>query len=196
MKNLLSAEERTRLLDDPIPVWMHYDRQHKPQPAYIVLDAEREDGQAYADYSAEIGNAVTARYYHNRELHIGIPETSHGPDIVAFIDEHEAELRLLLESYETREWRGNIYGEWHKDAEAIVMQLEEAAWDEIHQVPVYDDIGELLAGFPPITADTDPEACAQEIWDTRDIGEWWPGFNLNELTEHIRIEVAELQEDE
>jgi hypothetical protein len=52
-------------------LYRHYDGQSEPQPAYIALDLE--DGTMWADYNAEIGNAVPESVRHGRVRRYGIP---------------------------------------------------------------------------------------------------------------------------
>jgi predicted DNA-binding protein len=204
MEKLITAEERTRLQSSVIPVYHHYPRQHRPQPAYIVIDPEKDEGQVYADYSGEIGNAVTAYYWHNREHHIPLQAGAYGPDILEFIDSHAAEFLAIIEDYECQ-WDGsNYHGVWGETAQELLEKLERAAEDEIRIVPVVNDIDDLNLD---IDADTNSQEYAQEVWDnmvdpyageSSSWGEsdWYPAFDLDDLVEYIERRVAELKEDE
>ncbi|MFW6312573.1 MAG: hypothetical protein ACOC2N_01650, partial [Spirochaetota bacterium] len=56
----------------PAPLYHQYDGQTTPQPAYLELT---EDGEAWVDYSPEIGGAVPARVYDGRDQRWAIPNT-------------------------------------------------------------------------------------------------------------------------
>jgi hypothetical protein len=193
VKNLITAEERIRLQSSVIPVYRRYPGQWRPQPAYIVIDPER--GQVYADYSGELGNAVTAYYWHRREEHISLQAGAYGPDIVQFIEDHEDEIRRIIESYRCV-WDGNNHvGRWGRID--LLHRLERAAQDEIRVVHVMDHPAELgIDG--EITADTDPAELAAEIWVQIPAAphpdyDWVPAFSCDDLEEYIGRRVAELQ---
>lgn len=199
MKTLVTAEERARLLS-PAPVYRRYPGQWWAQSAYIVIDPERTAGQVYADYSGEIGNAVTARYYHGREAHIELSPAAYGPDILDFIADHAAEIRAVIDDYEC-EWDGsNRVGRWGETARGLLHRLERAARDEIRVIRVIDDPAELNLEAE-LTADTNPRELAAEIWaqipayPDPDYG-WVPTFNLQDLEADIREMVRALKEDE
>lgn len=197
MEKLITAEERTRL-QSAAPGFVQYPGQRQPQPAYIVIDPEKEAGQVYATWSAEIGNAVTARYYHNREAHIELPPEAYGPDILAFIENHAAEFLAIIEDYECQ-WDGsNYHGVWGETARDLLHKLEQEARHEIRTINVVHDLDYL--GLE-ITADTNPRELAEEIWDIVPADpsphvDWYPAFDLDDLIEYIERRVAELKEDE
>lgn len=56
---------------DLTELYRHYDGQSEPQPAYIELDTQA--GTLYADYNAEIGNAIPFSVYHGLDRRYGIP---------------------------------------------------------------------------------------------------------------------------
>ena len=50
------------------PIYCQYQGQSGPQDAFIALDCR--DGSAWADYNAEIGNAVPARFAAALAMHL------------------------------------------------------------------------------------------------------------------------------
>lgn len=200
-RQLVTAEERARLQSTILPVYRRYPNQWQPQPAYIVIDPERDGGQVYADYSGDVGGAVTAYYWHRREAHIELPPTAYGPDILEFIDTHEDEFRRIIESYECA-WNGsNLVGRW--GAIDLLDRLERAAQEDIRALSVMDDPADLGID-DEITADTDPEELAEEIWAEiwaqipavpHSEYDWIPTFSVDDLEDYI-AEMVQLRRDE
>jgi hypothetical protein len=58
-------------LTSPTALYCHYDRQTNPQPCYIALDTR--DSRMWADYNAEIGNAVPMDVWHGMVRRYSIP---------------------------------------------------------------------------------------------------------------------------
>lgn len=201
--NLVSAEERSTLQSNVIPVYCHYSGQLNRQPAYIVIAPEK-DHPVYADYSGEIGNAVTAYHWHGRDVHISISPESFGPSILEFIDSHAAEIAAIIADYEC-DWDGsNHVGRWGEEADQLLDKLQRAADNEIQSINVISDMDDLNLD---IDADTDPQSYAREIWDGATTignysgspefyGDWYPAFDLEDLTEYITKRVSELKEED
>lgn len=57
--------------DDPMVLYHHYPGQVSRQDAYIALDLD--NGTMWADWDAEIGNAVPESVWHNRVIRYPIP---------------------------------------------------------------------------------------------------------------------------
>lgn len=110
--------------DSKAPVYMQYAGQCQPQPAYIALDA---DGDVYADYNSEIGNAVPCSVWNGLDRRIDIsPFCSANGLQQLFAD--KAFVNAVNRYYAGRstEWDGNNWtSELNEDAEEALSQLEQ-----------------------------------------------------------------------
>ena len=69
------------------PLYMRYDGQINPQPAYLELT---EDGKVSANYQAEIGHySTTMDVWHGRTLQWDLPPWAKGWAIAEFVEDQE-----------------------------------------------------------------------------------------------------------
>ncbi len=134
----------------PLPVYMQYNGQNRPQPAYLQLDA---DGTVSVDYSGEVGGAVPMRVWNGVDIRWTIP-----PELtVAGIDELINALAPLLAEFHEHhavEWDdGNQVGRMDTRAreigEDITAVIESGEWEAANVAdaadwcaPVLDEIRE------------------------------------------------------
>jgi hypothetical protein len=90
-------------LTGTLPVYLKYDREINPQPAYLEID---EDGYVSADSNSEIGNGVPASVWNGLTLRIHIPNHLTARGIQGLV----TDLLPLLERLHTGNeiaWNGN-----------------------------------------------------------------------------------------
>jgi len=119
------------------PLHNQYPGQSDPQGAYIEIDpAERT---AYADWNAEVGNAVPMSVWHNRKLRIAISPCVHGPALADWlkIERVQSTINRIVAGHSV-EWDGNnMVGRMTEDAVAACDELESMS-RELPDVAVWD----------------------------------------------------------
>lgn len=116
------------------PLFCQYEGQYSPQPAYLELDPENRTLQA--DYSAEIGDAVSAAEFHHRIRTFGINPKMKTSIINRLMSEVAPLAMTVCDGYEEI-WDGNNF------VGTYTKQAEEACW-EIQQICEEYDIPEYL----------------------------------------------------
>lgn len=114
-----SLDDQCRLA---APLYDRYEREARPQPAYIELDS---DGEISADWSGEIGNGVPAAVWRRQRLRWYVPSEISGGGLRILIED----LRPLLERVaagHSVEWDGsNWVGRLSNDAEAADEEIRD-----------------------------------------------------------------------
>lgn len=90
--------------EETAPLYCKYQGQFNPQPAYVTLNLE--NGHVDADYSGEIGNAVTMDVWHNRTLRWSINSQLSGSQVQEILEDILPTLQTILDGSEI-EWNGN-----------------------------------------------------------------------------------------
>ena len=143
--------------NDRYPIYCQYAGQYQPQPGRIVLNpAERE---IYADYNAEIGNAISMAQYHRRLITWAVSPSLDRNEIIALLD----------------------YIACH-DAPAICDGYEDT-WDGRNLIGTYTEDAE--AGIEAVTAMLGTVEPSGGPWEASD---WWSD-NLPEIEERIRAAI-------
>jgi hypothetical protein len=115
---LFNASEKSQF-----PVYCKYPQQCEPQPAFITLNLE--NGDLDADYSGEIGNAVTSRVWHNIVLRFAINPESTADQVEKIINDNSEAFQKILDGSEVV-WDGNNnVGRLNEEAKAIREQLDD-----------------------------------------------------------------------
>jgi hypothetical protein len=117
------------------PLYLRYEQQANPQPAYLELT---EDGQVIVDSTGEIGNAVPVSVWHQRDLRWSIPHdlTSAGIDQML-----EAVLPLLEELYDhhTVKWDGsNMVGELDDRGRELSDEIDRLLREDYERAAIWD----------------------------------------------------------
>ena len=148
-----------------------YPMQATPQPCYIELC---EDGTVLAEYDGEIGGAVPASVWHERDIRISLPGALKADRADALI----AELRPLLARVHAGhavEWDGrNNVGRLTDDAADARFEIEPKIWgwvDDDDFIRVWD-AGDWLQlssaadlGSTAATTDDQLDAMARRLTD-------------------------------
>lgn len=121
--------ELENLRDEVAPLYLKYNSQVNPQPAFIEVD---ENGVVTAGVNGEIGNGVPWRVYHKQDLRINCPPRIHGNSLIEFLEgEVGKDLLERIHSGHSVEFTGcNFEGSLTKDAENATLELE----NELHDV--------------------------------------------------------------
>ena len=118
------------------PVYMQYAGQCQAQDAFIALDA---DGDVYADFSGEIGNAVPASVWNGLDKRISISPFASGYGLQQLFN--DAKFLSAVNRYydgRTTGWDGNNWtSELSEDAEAALEEMQSMA-DELEQLNIYN----------------------------------------------------------
>jgi hypothetical protein len=117
------------------PLYLHYERQANPQPAYLWLT---EDSQVIVDSTGEIGNAVPMSVWHQRDLRWPVPHDLTPAGIDQILD---AVLPLLEELYDhhTVEWDGsNMVGELDDRGRKLSDEIDRLLHEEYERAAIWD----------------------------------------------------------
>ncbi len=125
------------------PLYCKYPGQTHEQPAYIEMD---EDGNVSADYSGEIGNAVTAYVWHKRTIRWSICAAANGDALADFLRRDDVvALFERVHAGHAVEWDGsNHTGSLDDDAQSASDELQEminrtfGPYDDGYCVQVWD----------------------------------------------------------
>ena len=191
---------------DDTELFCHYARQSEPQKCFIALDLE--NGQLWADYNAEIGNAVPEAVWNGRTLRFPAPcMTAAGMN--RLMDEIAPLADRVLAGSEI-EWDGNNHvGKLDEDAqdasdeiERICDELEPASSETVTEwdaCEFYDAVKDEL-GVTADSTDAELEALAEELEEEDSIDEGTGGpMVLNgtlEFLQSIRDNLREEAEDD
>lgn len=128
-------------LTEPDELYRHYDGQHEPQPAVLVLDLA--DGELTCRYNPEIGNGVPESVWHHRTLWIDIPRLTADAANALMAEVAPVAERVLAGA--TISWDGhNHVGRLTADAEAALEELTDRCrpdgfhWSSDDMVSVWD----------------------------------------------------------
>jgi hypothetical protein len=130
--------------DDVTPLYCKYSGQSKPQSAYVEIDGENQ--KIWADYNAEIGNAIPVRVHNGINRRVDAPIYLTGESVVKYLFDVKSILEPALEGFRI-EWDGNnhigIYPNWTVKIDRTLEALyTEWATDEFSNLNVADDPGE------------------------------------------------------
>jgi hypothetical protein len=129
--------------DTRAPLYKMYPQQTRPQPAYIEIS---EDGDLAANYSGEIGNAVPASVWHQRDLRISIPPGAAREAIQGFVADNVDLFRRVIAGHSV-EWDGsNHVGRLTDDARDALETLERKA-ESIESIAVWTAADWIAEGF-------------------------------------------------
>lgn len=105
-----------------IPLYLHYDGQCAPQPAYVEMD---EGGAVTADSNGEIGNGVPMYVWHNRTLRWDVCNRVTGAALTAALESLRPEFAAVHAGHSV-DWDGNNYV-------GTLTEAADAAYDRIQQ---------------------------------------------------------------
>lgn len=105
------------------PLYHQYQGQFECQLAYVELDPNNES--LYADWNAEIGNAVPFSVYHGRKMRYRVNPAVRGTAIAKLLEREDVQdlARRIIAGY-SEEWDGNNnVGVLDDDAQAAEEEL-------------------------------------------------------------------------
>jgi hypothetical protein len=117
------------------PLYLRYERQANPQPAYLELT---EDGQVIVDSKGEIGNAMPVSVWHQRDLRWPVPHDLTPAGIDQMLD---AVLPLLEELYDhhTVGWDGsNFVGSLDERGRELSEEIDRLVHEDYERANIYD----------------------------------------------------------
>lgn len=124
------------------PIYCQYQGQSGPQDAFIALDCR--DGSAWADYNAEIGNAVPVDVWHGHILRFGISPYASGARINAEMEAMRPRFAEIVAGYSSH-WDGsNTRARWTDEAVRAIGIAE----SETFEYPEDPCNGECAACWP------------------------------------------------
>ena len=133
---------------DLAPLYVRYDREVKPQPAFIEID---ESGRVTAGSDGAIGREMPLSVYDGRTLRVSVPATIRGEALTERLLE-PATMALLERVHvgHTVDWDdGSRTGSLNDDAETAIEELTAVlgidAWSESDLVAVWE-AGEWIVG--------------------------------------------------
>lgn len=136
--------------DEQFPVYLKYEQEFNPQPAYLTLDIR--NGEVDADYNGNIGGGCSPDEFHGLVRRYYIPAMTTNHQIENLIESLEPHfIRVLMMTEEV--WDGNNYvcgpadGFDNEDISTIDNAIEEAIHKELdYDDPAYicDDFAEYL----------------------------------------------------
>lgn len=141
LDNIVESESKA-------PLYHHYAGQLEPQPARLYLD---QTGNAWLDWSGEIGGAIPADQWHHRTLSWGVsPYLSKQACLDLLEDENVLTLLTRIHWGHSVEWDGsNHVGVLTDDAAIAVEELQEYLDDRYSysaEAQVWDAAEWLRAG--------------------------------------------------
>lgn len=128
------------------PLYVQYAGQSQPQGAYIALDCR--DGQVWADYNGEVGNAVPMDVWHGHVQRFSVPASTDGRTINWLMDTLRPEFATIASGYE-EVWDGsNHVARFGDEAEAALSKLGEQAMSGAGAFAALNDIEPCLDECP------------------------------------------------
>lgn len=126
-----TAPVSLKYVDDrnPHPLYHRYSGQSHGQPAYIALDAEHAN--AWADYNAEIGNAIPLTVHHGHVTRWEIRNDLDAGAINSILRDCATLFARIVAGYESV-WDGsNNVARYSPDARAAMDDVESVcrSWD-------------------------------------------------------------------
>lgn len=115
-------------------LYCHYDRQIEPQSCFIAIDCE--DEEMWADYNAEIGNAVPSRVWHGHIHWFYLPTTLKADAVNRLMEKILPDCEKIVAGYKSV-WDGNNYvAKFTPEAQEIIDRLDA----DIHNDDYGDDV--------------------------------------------------------
>lgn len=117
------------------PVYMKYDGQYLPQPAFLRLNLTGKEPRFYADYSGEIGSSTPMNVYNNLTVEWSI-EANTSRQSLLDINKNEELQSLLIQIVEGHEIEGQK-GYFNDDAALAIEELETVLENELECIDVW-----------------------------------------------------------
>lgn len=152
-------------VEGKLDLFAHYTGEYQPQDVFIALDAD--EGRLWADYNAEIGNAVPSSVWHGHVKRWGVPliSASTANDLM----ERLIPLATRIIKGYTSKWNGsNEVACYTDDAETAIEEVERIC-SEVEADFGYSDACDWI-NYPAagLTADMTDDQLEKEASDVVD----------------------------
>jgi hypothetical protein len=146
-------------------LYMQYDGQCQPQPAYVHLS---DDGEVTADWAAE-ANSQSSRIWNGQDRRYSVSPCVSATALQSFLAGPGLNLLERIHAGHTVEWDGSNYkGSLTADAAAAEEELEQAL-QEVDQVSVW--------------------TMSDWLWSNNNMASLWAGCSLAEAVAKIDAEI-------